>query len=341
MSILILVLLFTVLWKSSYNTTSFNDEYLALANCIPWRGVMALLVVFHHISQHTPSSPIMQLFYPIGCMAVSVFFFYSGYGLQTQFLSKPDYKKNFFSHRIFPILIPYLLMTFFYWISNGIIGIPMAFSTVIKNLFSEYAIVSNSWYIMCLLSFYIFYGCSMKVCKTKNGMIVATALYCMGWICFCKYNHLGNWWFNATHALLIGTIWASYYEQITSWIKKHYWILCIPLFLICIIFLIYIRNYVSNYTSAVVLSTLFPLCFLLLCMKFKINNPILSFTGKLSFELYMAHGFFLYAFRFIESDVFYTISIFIAAYLVAYIYYHIDHWIIKKISKCTRPKISN
>ena len=330
MSILILVLLLTILWKSTYNTTSFNKDYLALANCIPWRGVMALLVVFHHISQHAPASPIMNLFYPVGCMAVSVFFFYSGYGLQTQYLSRPDYRNTFFKKRILPILVPYLLITLFYWIANAAIGIPMEFSIVVKNLFTKYAIVNNSWYIMCLLSFYIFYGCSMYICKSKHGMLLATGIYCLGWVWFCSYFQLGNWYYNATHALFIGTLWASYYDSITDWLQKHYWRTGIPLFIISIIFLLFLRQHVSNYTSGVILSTLFPLCFLLISMKFKVNNPILTWTGKISYELYMVHGFFLYAFRFIQSDVIYTIAIFIASYIVATFFYHIDKTIVKK-----------
>ena len=69
-----------------------NDkDYLAVQSTSGMKGIMAIMIIFHHISQHVTTGITFSNFNYMGWYIVSVFFFLSGYGLYTQFTIKDNY----------------------------------------------------------------------------------------------------------------------------------------------------------------------------------------------------------------------------------------------------------
>ena len=78
-----------------------NDkDYLAVQSTSGMKGIMAIMIIFHHISQHVTTGITFSNFNYMGWYIVSVFFFLSGYGLYTQFTIKDNYLYNFFKKRV-------------------------------------------------------------------------------------------------------------------------------------------------------------------------------------------------------------------------------------------------
>ena len=93
-----MIILFLFLCIVVYKAQVVSDGY---ANCLSVeatrsiRGICALIIVLHHLAQEIDTfSPFCIVFKPLGFLAVTVFFFYSGYGLMKSHQCKADYKKH-------------------------------------------------------------------------------------------------------------------------------------------------------------------------------------------------------------------------------------------------------
>lgn len=234
----------------------------------------------------------------IGTLAVSVFFFYSGYGLQKSYLTKENYLDGFLLKRLSKVLIPYLVAIFIYWFYyaslNNIFSLRRILGSFVKG---DNPIVQYSWYVVNIIIFYVaFYILGLILKKRKSLMILGSALFDVLWIIFSVKRSYGVWWYDATHLLVLGVFWATYEKKILKILKEHYYISAF-----CVIFIdlaIYaFDSAIKNDTAKLVLSAinylLFVVVLMLLLMKFKIGNGILNFLGKISFEFYLIHGIFL------------------------------------------------
>ena len=117
-------LLVLLLWrmKPVKPIKSWNENYLSLETCRSWRGFFAVAVVLHHLSQLAKGGTIFYELIKIGILAVAVFFFFSGYGLQKQYMKSSNYQKRFLLRRLPAVLFPYIIITAVYWAVNAVFG---------------------------------------------------------------------------------------------------------------------------------------------------------------------------------------------------------------------------
>ena len=82
----------------------------SLENTLPLRGVLALLIALHHVSQRIVSTPILSEFSKWGEYIVALFFFIMGYGLTISYEKKgTSYLDGFFKRRIIKLILPYII----------------------------------------------------------------------------------------------------------------------------------------------------------------------------------------------------------------------------------------
>lgn len=92
-----------------HTTDKFNK--FDVANTLPIRGILALLIICDHIGFEFFDTP-MSLFVLFGPLVVSLFFFFSGYGLMTSYMRKgPDYLKGFFVKRFGKLVPQFVLLS--------------------------------------------------------------------------------------------------------------------------------------------------------------------------------------------------------------------------------------
>ena len=279
-----------------------NDEYLSHGTTKYYRGLFALVVVFHHLSQNTASGFIFRFFSSAGYLAVAVFFFFSGYGLQKSYMTKKDsYKKGFLLKRIPRVAFPYIICIIIYWIVASLSGTVYSLADVFGSLINGYPIVTYSWYIISIVVFYLFYWLFMLVCnKFYNRIILYGCIWYVLWSLLCIKMNYGTWWFNASHLLIVGIVWATYEERITKFIGQYYSIIA-PIMLISFVVLFLWHNKIisllpfrySSLLLTLLTAVIFVLCVILLSMKVKIGNHILGFLGEISLEIYLVQGLFI------------------------------------------------
>ncbi len=350
-SILIVLLLLIVYKIKIFNPiiSDINEDYLSINTSNALKGIFSLIVIIHHLSQRISiDTEIFVRLKFIGYLAVALFFFLSGYGLQKQYITKEDYNKKFLLKRLPSILFPYILFTFIYWLYYHIMGTTFSFGDIFTSIYHGNPIVDNSWYIISIMIFYIFYYILMVIFKRKYLlMIIGSILLNYLYIRLCIYLDFGQYWYCCNHLFTLGLIIATYEKQIISIIKRIY-IIILPV--MCILFHIVFSKLsffiihwwepiTKNYKLFLLMSSslLFVIIIFLLLLKLKVGNKITEFLGKMSLELYLIQGLFITLFRsdkiMIENNYLYIIYTLIGTIITAYILNLIDKFILKKYKK--------
>ena len=90
----ILFLFFAILLIVKRNTVFGKDYDVLSLNCsLKIRGALAILIVLHHLSLTIRYTILFKVFTLIGAPCVAIFFFYSGFGLMTNYVVRENYLK--------------------------------------------------------------------------------------------------------------------------------------------------------------------------------------------------------------------------------------------------------
>lgn len=281
------------------------------------KGVMAIIIVLHHMSLQGIES--LAQFFSWGAPVVSVFFFISGYGLSVSFLSKGNiYLSNFISHRIFRnLLLPFFLAWSLYRIVNWDI-LPDIITEINNLVFTGIPLLPHSWYVYVILLFYIFFYIVCKLSERNFPFIIAvlTIVY----ILICEYAGFDRCWYVSSLAFPTGVIAGKYINNIKVIISSGIgYFIFVP---VCIS-LIGLLVYSGNEIMYMFVYILIPIMITIICMKIRLEDfcmfKLVSFLCRISYEIYLCQGISMSLLRgnkyYIEND--YVYIIFVLALTVA------------------------
>ena len=172
---IIILLLFSVL---IFLLPKSNVDYLEKNSTNGLKGLLAIGIVLHHLSQWISSGETFSNFQYMGTYIVSIFFFLSGYGLYIQTKVKPDYLTNFFRKRLLKILIPFVFISGIYLIYRmaylkEIINLNFFYNLFLKNT----TIIYNGWFVNIIILTYIFFYISFKFIKNATVAITVNFIF--------------------------------------------------------------------------------------------------------------------------------------------------------------------
>ncbi len=303
--------------KSIFNA---NNDVLDKYNSNKIKGLLAILIIIHHLSIYIKDTILFKVFTVAGIIAVSAFFFYSGYGLMTNYLKKENYLKDFLNKRIMKIVIPYIIAIIF-TILAYLLTKQLTPRRIFNSLVEGEPVVRFSWYVLAIIILYVVFYLSAKFLKKKKMINIAvfggTILYCI-----VVNNILGfnNWWVNSCFAFFIGIYWASYKEKYAITLKDKNRIIRYAVILSIILFaIIGIQFLISGYNVMDIISNtsladdimkepipvinMNIICVVLLLVLFntlekvRLDDKLFTFLGNISFEIYLYHGLVMYLLR--------------------------------------------
>jgi len=236
----------------------FNEDYASLNTMKSLRGIAALSILFHHISQEYffQEKGVLSPFVNAGAYFVAIFFFCSGYGLLKSLDTKKDYLKGFIRKRVVrAIVIPFYINVLIYGLLIFLVKIPLDRTQWVTNLLGLTMMNRYAWFpIVLALLYLVFYLC-FRFIKNRNisfgiifVFIIAIAMFCCveghyawwygpenWWMSDQYWEHWmkwwmgenifwfsGEWWVNSAPAFLTGLVFANYEKQIISFFKKNY-----------------------------------------------------------------------------------------------------------------------
>ena len=255
------VMLGIILWGSKFagfGKECFHNDFMGVDNTKSIRGLAAIGVILHHISQDSyfQNTGTINAFVNVGPLMVAIFFFFSGFGLMKNHISKENYLEGFLKKR----LVKGLLITFyinaliyivFYWIKNGSYE-PIKLVTDILGLtLSDW----YAWFPVVLSLFYLaFYFVFKNVKNVKIGIFIMLIFTLAQGMFFCVSGHFawwsgeknwwlnpmqmgkakwwqqehiiwffGEWWVNSSIAFIVGLVFAYAEDKIVPCLKKMYW----------------------------------------------------------------------------------------------------------------------
>lgn len=277
-------------------------NYLSKENSNCLRGIFAIIIMLLHITQFHPISINPYVSYVIvslGYLSVSVFFFFSGYGLKEAYLKKTDYLKNFFKHRILPTYGTYLLVMAIYLVCFLAVGRRFSYLSLLKSVLLYSTIVNNGWFFFALIVLYILFYVTHRFLKKHPIQMAGMILGLLLWCAACIYFDFGHWLYLSVFAYYLGMEWSFYKEKINDFAgTKKGWITGL-----CIIGTGFVITYLlghmyrlpeSIYFFFQTLSAIFfPALIMWLCMKIPVQCSVTKFLGKYSKYIYAMHGLVL------------------------------------------------
>ena len=271
-----------------------NREALSPQTTTSLRGAMALLVIFVHVAQMNPAGPVFAVVGKMGNMAVSVFFFLSGYGLQKQHMTREDYRKGFLRKRILFVALPYVVVTSLYWLYYRWLGMGYRLQYVLQRLVSGNPLASFSWFILAIMGFYFAFWLMMLLCgKNHKAMLRCGVCWFVLHTALCLLLKYDFWWYVSSFSAVAGMFWAVNEEKLQSLLAKRYFLVAAGTLVALVLFLLLDKlcgvPYLNTALKAVAV-VLFALLLAVLLHKFRFGNPVLYYLGQMSMELYLLHG---------------------------------------------------
>lgn len=326
---------------------ALNKDYLSLETCKSYRGICALLVVYSHLALVITSNSVeLKLFGHVGWMAVSIFFFLSGYGLLKQYMQNRAYRFQFLQKRLPRILFPFLLVTFLYIVVCSCTGKTYSWQEVVLSFLTGFPLLPFAWYIVVILFFYVCFYVLINLCKEHYMRIfVGMGLCYTCWIVYCLLTKRPHVWWRTGSAFLTGMWWALQQGNIERFLSFHYWVKLAVLFTIGGV--VYISGkyvwrifYAMQQDNWVFLVTcvygaiLFPLVTVGMSMKWHFGNKYLRFLGEISLEIYLLQGVWMQLLRnpkiYISNDAYCSIGVLVGTICSSYVIHQICRVILKQ-----------
>lgn len=222
---------------------------------------------------------------PFGQMIVTLFLFYSGYGVMESIKKKgDDYVRTMPKCRVLTTLINFDIAVLMFVALNLLLGNPMTIKQIALSLVCWDSVGNSNWYIFAIICCYLaaFVAC-YKVRSRRWGWLISLVillLYVVG-LSFVK----GSWWFDTILCFPTGMIYSQYKLRIEAITARFY----LPLTaLAALVYCGLDHVHVSARGLALnVKAVSFALLIVMITMRVQIRNAALCWCGKNLFPLYI------------------------------------------------------
>lgn len=210
---LLLVILFWGGKFSGFKSTQFHEDSTSLEVTKSLRGLAALGVLIHHISQEGAFQSTggqnhlgeLGIFVNYGFKFVAIFFFCSGFGLIKSLKTKEGYLNGFLKKRVVKtIVIPFYVNVILYAIWHLICKHKFATGRWIANFLGLSLMNEYAWYPIVLAILYVaFYLIFKNIKNRKVCFALMFLVIILQGLFFCWSGHFAwwanpkkNWWLN-------------------------------------------------------------------------------------------------------------------------------------------------
>lgn len=270
----------------------FNENYLSRETTTAIKGIFVFFVFLSHFSQYFPyGSEPDHWFYFVkhnsGQLVVTMFLFYSGYGIFESIKKKgTDYVKTFPKNRILKTLFHLDCAILIYFIINLILGLKFSVNDYLLSLIGWKSIGNSNWFMFTILMLYIIvYVSFIFFKKSKTLSLISATILTIAYV-FIMSKFKENYWFNTAICFILG-LWYSYLKDyIEKFFMRNNFIY---LFLLIAATLLYYFafKHSKNFIAYEVWVSSFTALVILISMKVNICNKVLIWLGNHVFSIYI------------------------------------------------------
>ena len=311
------------------------------------RGVLALMVLIAHIHGRIDLFRlpfIGAVLVSFGYLAVAGFMFLSGYGISESLKNKPMYVALFPLNKILPICIINALMIIIYLLRDVIFKYDIIGWRVLQSFLFGETIVDNGWYLQTLILLYIFFYISFRIFKERGWIAVSVLIFI--YVILCYVFDLSSTWYETTPCFLLGMIFSNNKDKLIKLCSSCQRLLVSAT---CFFAFFAITWYLGNagllpYPLSIIIKMISALFFsviaILVVIFVRLRDPITSFIGRISLEVYLLQGIFLNIFDrhlVVENDILYFFIVIICTVVVSFV----THPIFEALKKFAIAAVNN
>lgn len=300
MILFILILLMIIISNAEIaKSNEFNTEYSSIGQTNVIKGIFVILVLLGHGSGYLKLTGVLDIPYKsfqshIGQMVVSMFFFYSGFGMIKSIMKKRfAYIKTLPLKRFLIVVLNFDIAVILFEIMNLCLKIHFDWKTILLSFTGWVGIGNSNWYMFAIFVLYILLFTSFYLLKwfDKNsslyiGMMIFTVLS----VAFVYWEiRIGQptWCYNTVILFALGGWFALFQKQIECIIMKNDYTYIILGSIMAIVYWVSFKNRIYGIEAYSVWASLFTLAVVMVTMKVSIKSTALEWVGKRVFSIYI------------------------------------------------------
>ncbi len=270
----------------------FVPDYMSKTKSTAVKGIFVILVFFRHFVNYNHLGPwqsdsvIVSFIRAIGPLMVTMFLFYSGYGVMESIKNKGwTYVKNMPVQRILRVLFEFDIAVVLYILLNWALGIRMTAVQIMKSFVALATVGNSNWYIVAIIACYLFTYLSFSLWRKNNVISLAlTSILCIGFSFVIRNFYDGENY--QTMICYAAGLWFSLkqkgIEQIIRRGSRYY----LAFGIVAVLF-IAAAGSTPSYVLFAIKALSFTGIIVLLTMNVTFGNPILNLLGRWVFSFYI------------------------------------------------------
>lgn len=273
------------------------------------RGIFAVIILLSHTRQYVTYTGAlngfaMKAITNIGQSMVAPFFFFSGYGVAYSYEKKEGYEKGFLKNRFLKLWLHFAIAVAAFLCMDLVLGkefvaslgVDFNLKTVLLAFTGWESIGNSNWYVFDTLALYLVTFVAFLLTKlfykrksVKAAGAVVTALTLVLTVVLRYYRQPWTHWYDTLLTFAFGWWFFVFKDSVFAALKKprvYYPVLVLSL-----------AGYIALHRVSGVgtynpyeynmLSCLLVFLIVLVTTKIKIGNPVLTWLGKHSFQIYI------------------------------------------------------
>ena len=323
MILFLLLLLVIGLYKlNSSGKTFYKSDYISREQTLSINGLfMAFILMSHTFAKCSNSNVFNDIFGSVriylGQFVVVPILFFSGYGIIESVKHKRDYIKAFPKQRLLNIYLKFAIISLIYVIINLIWPL-YGVERVILSFTGLISIGNGGWYVWATLIIYVFIIASFNLFKNKIVWAVASTTVLTAALTVLEMLFdFPTYYYSTMIFMPIGMCFSIVKGTFDRIVMKNNFIWALSLFVSIALSVIF--NILADKSFV-----FFPVwCFfgmiglLIVCMKFKMNSPIVKWIGQTSFLNFLLQGIPQRIFgMFITNDWLYYVLVFVVTFIL-------------------------
>ncbi|WP_353095501.1 acyltransferase family protein [Tissierella praeacuta] len=281
-------------YKMKYSTIgNYHLDYMSVEKTTSIKGIFVLLIFLSHFVQYVKLNNIFDIPYLtirnfLGQLVVTMFLFYSGYGILESIKKKKEgYVNEIPTKRILKVLFDFDIAVLLFLILRLIIGYKYDIATIVLSFIGWKSVGNSNWYIFAVLLTYLFTFVSFKIFKNKYRMAISCVTVLSGIYVLVMHTFKPSCWYDTIFCYVAGMWFSLYREQIEKIVLANNISYLLSLVILLTLFGF---TYLFKHNKLIihqVLSLLFVCLVILVTMKVSFNNFILNWIGKHVFSIYI------------------------------------------------------
>ena len=274
----------------------FHGDYMSIPATSSVKGVFAVMILFSHLRNYIVLSAglgdrlfafFLNLF---GQLMVTMFFFYSGFGIMESFQKKENYHRGFLKKRVLKTLAHFDIAVLLFVAVGLLVGKTYSWQNYALALIGWESIGNSNWFIFVILALYLITFPSMLLARRSGqqsgkALLLWVTLFCVAlWVPLFLLK--GDVWCNTLLCYPVGMLFSLVKPRFDGVILKNKFSYYGITGAFAVTFaVLYLFKQSAVVYSAV--ACLFVLLFTALTVKVKIDNGILRWLGKHAFSIYI------------------------------------------------------